>query len=200
MNSIHRWLCRSAFWRRALEQSLLPWALEGVDLGDDLLEIGPGPGLTTDLLKQRVARMTALEIDPHLAASLKERMHDTNVRVIEDDATRMPFEDRSFSAVISLTMLHHVPSSALQDKLLAEAHRVLRHSGVFIGIDSTPSLRFRLIHIGDTMVVVDPETFGARLRSAGFTDVIIDRHPNRFRFRAYARWDIQKTPDLGNIR
>jgi 16S rRNA A1518/A1519 N6-dimethyltransferase RsmA/KsgA/DIM1 with predicted DNA glycosylase/AP lyase activity len=62
--------------------------------------------------------LTALEIDPRLAGALKQRLRGTNVRVIEDDATKTPFEDRSFSAVISLTMLHHVPSSALQDKLL----------------------------------------------------------------------------------
>ena len=186
MNGIHRWLCRSAAWRQALERTLLPWALEGVDLGDDLLEIGPGPGLTTDLLRQRVPQMTALEVDPHLAAALKVRMLGTNVRVMEGDATKMPFEDHSFSAVIALTMLHHVPSPALQDKLLAEAYRVLRPNGIFIGIDSTLSLRFRLIHLGDTMVTVNPDTFDARLQVAGFSDITIDKRPNRFRFRAYA--------------
>jgi len=195
MNIIHRWLCRSAYWRQNLEQSLLPWALEGVDLGNDVLEIGPGPGLTTDWLRQRVTHLTALEIDPPLARALKQRMQGTNVRVIKDDATKMPFEDRSFSAVVSMTMLHHIPSSALQDKLLAEARRVLRPNGIFVGIDSIPSFRFRLIHIGDTMVVVDPETFGARLRVAGFADVTIDRRPNRFRFRAYARGGMLNTTE-----
>lgn len=186
MNLIHRWLCRSAAWRQALERTMLPWVLEGIELGDDLLEIGPGPGLTTDLLRQRVARMTALEIDPQLAGALEQRMQGTNVRVMEGDATKMPFTDHFFSAVIAMTMLHHVPSPALQDKLLREASRVLRPNGIFIGIDSTLSLRFRLIHLGDTMVTVDPDTFGARLRAAGFTDTTIDKRPNRFRFRAYA--------------
>ena len=185
MNGIHRWLCRSAAWRQALERTLLPWALEGINLGDDLLEIGPGPGLTTDLLRQRVPKMTALEVDPRLAVTLKTRMQGTNVRVMEGDATKMPFEDHSFSAVISLTMLHHVPSPALQDKLLAQAYRVLRPNGIFIGIDSTLSLLFRLIHLGDTMVTVNPDTFGARLRAVGFADISIDKRPNRFRFRAY---------------
>ena len=186
MNLIHRWLCRSAGWRQALERTMLPWVLEGIELGDNLLEIGPGPGLTTDLLRQRVLQITALEVDPHLAAALKARMRNTNVRVMEGDATKMPFDDRSFSAVVALTMLHHVPSPALQDKLLREAHRVLRPNGVFIGIDSTLSLRFRLIHLGDTMVTVNPDTFGARLRTVGFSEITIDKRPNRFRFRAYA--------------
>lgn len=185
MNLIHRWLCRSAGWRQALEQTMLPWALEGIDLGDNLLELGPGPGLTTDLLRQRVSQMTALEVDPHLAAKLDQRMQGTNVRVMKGDATKMPFEDHFFSAVIAMTMLHHIPSPALQDKLLTEAYRVLRPNGVFVGIDSTLSLRFRLIHIGDTMVVVDPDGFATRLQTAGFSNITIDKRANRFRFRAF---------------
>jgi len=186
MNTFHRWLCRSERWRKGLERTLLPWALEGVELGDDLLEVGPGPGLTTELLRPRVARLTALEIDPGLAAGLKRRMHGKNVRVMEGDATQMPFEDRSFSAVISMTMLHHVPSPALQDRLLAEAYRVLRPGGILVGIDSIPSFRFRLIHLGDTMVTVDPDTFGTRLQAAGFAEITVSQRPNRFRFRAQA--------------
>ena len=158
--------------------------LEGIDLGDNLLEVGPGPGLTTDFLRTRVAQMTAIEVDSRLADSLKRRMRGTNVRVVEGDATNIPFEDESFSAVVSLTMLHHVPSVALQDRLLAEVYRVLRPNGLFAGMDSTWNLRFHLIHLGDTMVVVDPNTLGARLAAVGFRNVVIDRTKRRFRFRA----------------
>lgn len=185
MNIIHRWLCSSDGWRQALEQTMLPWALEGIDLGNNLLELGPGPGLTTDLLRQRVSQITALEVDPGLAAKLEQRMQGTNVRVMQGDATKMPFDNQSFSAVIALTMLHHIPSQALQDRLLTEAYRVLRPNGVFVGIDSTLSLRFRLIHIGDTMVVVDPDSFAPPLKTAGFSNITIGKRANRFRFRAY---------------
>lgn len=58
--------------------------------------------------------------------------------------------------------------------------------GTFVGIDSTPSLGFRLIHFGDTMVTVDPDTFGTRLEAAGFTRVAILKRPHRFRFCAQA--------------
>jgi SAM-dependent methyltransferase len=70
---------------------------------------------------------------------------------------------------VCFTMLHHVPSKALQDKLFTEVCRVLRPGGVFAGFDSQLSLRFRFLHLGDTMVVVDPKTFPDRLRAAGFT-------------------------------
>jgi SAM-dependent methyltransferase len=185
VNRIHRWLCRSEPWRRTVEAKLLPWSLAGAELGDAPLEIGPGPGLTTDVLRQRVPRLTCLEIDPALAASLTGRLQGTNVRVVEGDATAMPFEPESFSAVVAFTMLHHVPSPSLQDSLLREAHRVLRPGGVFAGSDSTVSLGFRLLHLGDTMVPVEPESFAARLEKAGFADVRVERGRGAFRFRAF---------------
>lgn len=185
MNAFHRWLCRSGIWKTALEQSMVPWVLEDIELGDHVLEIGPGPGLTTDLLRSRVPQMTALEIDSRLADSLKQRMANTNVRVIEGDATDMPFENQQFSAVVSFTMLHHVPSAALQDQLLTEAYRVLRTGGVFAGLDSIDSPPFRFIHIGDTLTIVDPDTFSARLAVAGFVNVRLEKKSRRFRFRAW---------------
>jgi SAM-dependent methyltransferase len=82
-------------------------------------------------------------------------------------------------------MLHHVPSEALQTRLLAEVARVLRPGGMFAGTDSLYSRSFRLLHFLDTMVVVDPSTFPARLKAAGFGDVQVDvLKPYAFRFRA----------------
>ena len=136
MNLLHRLVCRSGLWRWTVERWMIPWTLDGLDPGEDVLELGPGPGLTTDVLRGWVARLTAVEIDPRLASSLQARMKNTNVEVVEADATAMPFPDGSFSAVLSFTMLHHVPSVTLQDQLLAEAWRVLRPGGVFAGSDT----------------------------------------------------------------
>lgn len=184
MNRFHRWYCRSGVWKKGLTQRILPWSLDGVELGQNLLEIGPGPGLTTDYLRPRFERLTSIEIDPELAGSLRQRLKGTNVTVIEGDATAMPFEDGSFSGAVSFTMLHHVPSPVLQDRLFAEAHRVLRQGGMFIGTDSTWSRALQLIHLWDTMVVVDPGTLAERLESAGFRDVSVDVGRGLFRFRA----------------
>jgi SAM-dependent methyltransferase len=184
MNRFHRWFCRTSFWKKALAYEIIPWALKGVDLGDDVLEVGPGPGMTTDILRERLPRLTSIEIDPRLADALKQRLQDTNVKVVEGDATAMPFADGSFSGAVSFTMLHHVPSPALQDRLLAEVYRVLKPGGVFAGSDSSWSIGFHLIHLGDTMVVVEPKTLAARLEAAGFTDVSVDAAKRAFRFRA----------------
>lgn len=183
MNGLHRWLCRSEYWRRTI-QDRVPWVISGADLGSDVIEVGPGPGLTTDFLRHRVQRLTALELDEKLAHALSVRTAGTNVEVIKGDATAMPFGDSSFSGAVSLTMLHHVPSVELQNQLLREVRRVLKPGGVFVGSDSLQSFMMRLIHIGDTLVPVTPETFGARLEAAGFEVLDIEKGNQTFRFKA----------------
>ena len=96
----------------------------------------------------------------------------------------MPFPDANFSAAVSFTMLHHLPNRKLQDKVLRETWRVLRPGGVFVGSDSLQSLFMRVIHIGDTLVPVDPDTFGARLETAGFEAVEVQKNSRAFRFHA----------------
>jgi ubiquinone/menaquinone biosynthesis C-methylase UbiE len=158
--------------------------MQDTDLGANVLEVGPGPGLTTDLLRTTVPRLTALEIDPKLAGALHSRLEGSNVRIVEGDATDMPFEGSLFSGAVSFTMLHHVPSPELQDKVLREVFRVLKPGGFFAGSDSLQNWLMRMIHIGDTLVPVDPDTFGTRLRRAGFDVLEIQKNEQAFRFRA----------------
>ena len=183
MNRLHRWYCRSDAWAATVRDQL-PWVLRGVELGDEVLEVGPGPGLTTDLLRKIASRVTAIEIDPRLAEALRQRTLGQGVEVVTGDATAMPFQAARFSAAVSFTMLHHVTSPELQDRLLAEVYRVLRPGGVFAGSDSTASFLFHLAHLGDTMVLVDPDSFVSRLQAAGFTDARVRRGHRAFSFRA----------------
>ena len=71
MNKAHLEFCSSPEWARLVEDELLPWVLDGCELGDDLLEVGPGPGLTTDVLRHRAARALGLPTDrDEIAADL----------------------------------------------------------------------------------------------------------------------------------
>ena len=184
MNRVHRWYCRSSRWKRKLEHEVLPWSLRGVDLGNDVLEVGPGPGLTTDWLRHRYKSLNCIEVDQELARSLGQRMANSHVRVQCADATTMPYRDRTFSSAVSFTMLHHVPSAVLQDRLFSEVYRVLRPGGVFAGTDSMRSLLMRIFHVRDTMVLVDPATLNVRLGAIGFKDVKVETGAGRFRFFA----------------
>ena len=107
MNLIHRWLCSSARWKKVVETYILPWTLEGLHLGSDVLEVGPGPGASTDLLHARVARLTCVEPDRRFAEKLRQRL-DQRVRVMCEDATAMSLPDESFDGAVCFTMLHHV--------------------------------------------------------------------------------------------
>lgn len=184
MNQIHLELCASPEWAQYLRDDLLPWAMTEWDLGDDVLELGPGPGLSTDILRQHVATLTALEVDEELFRPLHERLQGTNVSVVHGDATRSGLPSGQFTAVTCFTMLHHVPTPQLQDDLLAEAFRVLRPGGVFVGTDGIDTEEMRALHIDDIFMPVDPATFPERLAAAGFADVSVDVREQGLRFAA----------------
>ena len=97
----------------------------------------------------------------------------------------MPFADGRFSGVVCFTMLHHVPSPELQNRLLSEVSRVLRADGVFAGTDSLGTGRaFKLLHIRDTLVPVLPDELPARMERAGLIEPHVDSRNRSFRFRA----------------
>ncbi len=184
MNLLHHWILNSSYWKRTVMEEIVPWALAGVELGNNVLELGPGPGVTTALLRQSRSHLTCVEIDPKLAASLRLRFAESNVTVVNADAAALPFPDGSFSGAVAFTMLHHVPSPQLQDRILAEVWRVLQPGGVFAGTDSCWTLMMPLVHLFDTMVLVPPETMASRLQAVGFTDVAVETAKSRFRFFA----------------
>jgi 16S rRNA A1518/A1519 N6-dimethyltransferase RsmA/KsgA/DIM1 with predicted DNA glycosylase/AP lyase activity len=62
-----------------VETYILPWVLDGLDIGTNVLEVGPGPSVTTDFLRGPVERLTCVEIDRAFAASLSRRMSGLNV-------------------------------------------------------------------------------------------------------------------------
>src|ERR1700744_5802879 len=104
MNPAHVDLCNSEEWAEVVRDHMVPWVLHGLDLGGHVLEIGPGPGRTTDVVHELVDDLTAVELDPALAEALAVRFVDTNVTVVPADATALPFADGEFTAALSFTM------------------------------------------------------------------------------------------------
>ena len=184
MNEGHQ-VCDSPEWRTAVREEIIPWAAGEVDLGDDVLEVGPGYGATTDVFAELLPRLTSVEIDPDLAARLQDRYRDTHVEVVLGDATNLSFPDERFSGAVCFSMLHHVPSPELQDRLFAEVARVLRAGGPIVALDSVESDGLRAFHEGDNYQPIDPTTLPARLTAAGFTDV--DVRVNEYGWTALAR-------------
>jgi len=184
MNKAHAVLCSSGWWARTVERELLPWGLAGVDLGEDVLEIGPGFGATTRVLAHRGGSLTVVELSESYCKRLRQTLGD-DVEIVQADATDMPFADDRFSGVVCFTMLHHVPSRELQDRLLGEVSRVLRPGGLFAGTDSLGTGKaFKLLHIHDTLVPVSPDELPLRLERAGLVEPSVEAGGRSFRFQA----------------
>jgi SAM-dependent methyltransferase len=183
VNKNHAELLGTADWAAFLHDDVLPSVTHGIDLGDDLLEIGPGPGAATEWLRHRVKRLVAIDLEPEAAAALGARFAGTNVEAVAGDATALPYPDGSFDTVGMFTMLHHVPTRALQDALLAGALRALRPGGTLIGSDSLASNGLHQFHEGDTYNPVEPAAFLTRLQTIGFGEITLTVS-DRLMFRA----------------
>jgi SAM-dependent methyltransferase len=177
VNEAHQ-LCGSDEWRQTIREVILPWALGTTDLGDDVIEVGPGYGATTDVLSETVPRLTSVEIDGGLAAMLRERFADVpTVEIVNDDATALTYEDGRFTGAACFTMLHHVPTIELQDRLFGEIARVLRPGAALVASDSLASDELEAHHEGDTYNPVDPASLPDRLAAAGFERIDVRTNP-----------------------
>jgi SAM-dependent methyltransferase len=174
VNEHHAKLCSSPEWAEYLQSEVLSAVAEHVTFGDEMLEIGPGPGAATEWLRHRVQRLVAVEVDPEAGRRLRDRYSGTNVEVVVADATDLDLLDASFDSVGSFTMLHHVPTADLQNQILAEALRVLRPGGVLVGSDSLASNDLHHFHEGDTYNPLEPASLLVRLQTLGYARVTLD--------------------------
>jgi ubiquinone/menaquinone biosynthesis C-methylase UbiE len=173
MNEEHDRFCSSPEWGEYLRSEVIPQLIAGVELGDDMLEMGPGPGGATELLHRHVGRLTALEIDASAAGALADRFAGTNVSVVRGDCANTGMPDGSFDSVATFTMLHHIPTDRQQHMALAEAFRVLRAGGVLVGSDSLASDDLHHFHAGDTYNPVEPAWLVTQLSALGFHPITV---------------------------
>lgn len=122
--------------------------------------------------------MTSVEIDEELAAMLTERFADVpSVDIVNGDATTLAYEDGRFTGAACFTMLHHVPTDDLQDRLFSEVARVLRSGAALVASDSLGSDELAAHHTDDTYHPVDPASLPDRLAVAGFEGIDVRTSP-----------------------
>ena len=128
--------CRSVPWQSFARHVVLPWALQGREPRDDVLEIGCGSGaMAAGMLRRHPAiRLTATDFDEAMVQAARRRLaeYGDRVEVRQADATALPFPDASFDTVVTFIMLHHVIA---WETALAEISRVLRPGGELVGYD-----------------------------------------------------------------
>ena len=173
MNENHA-LCSTPEWAEFMESEVLEPVTAGVDLGDEMLEIGPGPGAATRWLRHRVERLVALEFDPRRrrAPRGRARRHERHGRGRRRDAARPSPTRRSTPSAASRCSTTYRPRSE-QFPTLCEAFRVLRPGGVLVGADSLASQGLHEFHEGDTYNPIDPARLLVFLQAAGFGHVMV---------------------------
>ena len=188
MNTFENWFCSSSIWGYVTRRKLLPWLVEGADLGEHVLELGAGPGAATRELCRGAAQVTSLEYIHKFAAQLHARLGSNDAAhrlgVVQGDAAVLPFADGTFTSAIAVLLLHHLRSKELQDRAFEEIFRVLRPGGVFIAFEIQDGWMHRVGHIRSTFVPLQPASVFPRLESAGFSRVSVDFRRGSFRVRA----------------
>lgn len=98
---------------------------------DRLLEIGIGTGRISRPLAERGVRVAGVDIAPRMLARLREQLgpQHTAPDLLLGDATRLPFRDGSFPAVVIVHVLHLVSDWR---QTIDEVHRIAGTGGVFI--------------------------------------------------------------------
>ena len=184
MNHLEHFFCSTSLWQRMTHRVLLPWVLSGARLGDHILEIGAGYGAATGQLLKLVPRVTSLEYDQRLLRRLAAKHQCAALTTVCGDAAALPFADQSFSSVVAILVLHHLKTRELQDRALAEVHRVLRPGGSFFAAEINDGWIHRAAHYKSTFTPVAPGSAFARLTNAGFSKVSVDFRSGGYRISA----------------
>jgi ubiquinone/menaquinone biosynthesis C-methylase UbiE len=129
-------------------------------------------------------KLVVTDIDPAMVKAARQRLRGhPQVAVAEADVTDLPFEDGRFDVVASYLMLHHVIE---WQQALAEASRVLKPGGTFVGYDLDRTRVAEWIHVVDRSpyLLIGHDELAPALTEAGFDQVRVARalgaHVTRF--------------------
>ena len=104
----------------------------GLQPGETILELGPGPGYFTPEAARMAGpegRVLCLDLQPGMLELLRTRLRTrdvTNAHLIAADATRLPLADHSVDAAFLVAVLGEIPD---RPAALIELRRVLRPGG-----------------------------------------------------------------------
>jgi SAM-dependent methyltransferase len=126
-------LCRHYYEVTQLRRYLGRMAEQGVRPGRSL-EIGCGFGRLSPYIAEHFERHTAVDINTWAVAEATQFYPELSFSVAS--ATELPFPDHSFDAVITWTVLQHIPNS-LVSKALSEINRVAKPTSLIVLCEAT---------------------------------------------------------------
>jgi ubiquinone/menaquinone biosynthesis C-methylase UbiE len=131
---IDRRIFHPRYMRLTADRSGKPFSLFvdfGALRGKDVLDVGSGSGIATQLLAEAGANVTAIDLTDWAVETTRRRLAAFGLEgdVRQADAERLPFEDATFDLVFSWGVIHH---SSDMDRALAELVRVCRPGGQIV--------------------------------------------------------------------
>jgi len=105
----------------------------GIQPGETVLELGPGPGVFTVAAAQQAGpqgKLVAVDIQPKMIAQVERRVKQAGLSNVEThvaSAYELPLPDASVDRAFLITVLMEIPDP---NRALAELHRVLKSGGV----------------------------------------------------------------------
>jgi len=103
--------------------------MSGVAPEDEVLDVACGPGMVACEFARHAGRVTGVDITPAMIEQAKKRQREQNQSNLDwkvGEAVPLPYDDNSFSLVITRYSFHHLLSPELA---LAEMIRVCRPGG-----------------------------------------------------------------------
>lgn len=105
----------------------------GIEPGETVLELGPGPGVfTVEAARQTgiQGKLIAVDIQPKMIAQVERRVQNAGMSNVEThvaSAYQLPMSNASMDRAFLITVLMEIPDP---NRALAELHRVLKPGGV----------------------------------------------------------------------
>jgi ubiquinone/menaquinone biosynthesis C-methylase UbiE len=101
-----------------------------VRAGDRVLDNGCGNGRFYPFFKEKGADYVGIDNSEKLVDIAKKKYPEAEFKI--DDALELSFASEEFGLVISMAVLHHIPSKAYRRQFFQEAWRVLKPGGRLI--------------------------------------------------------------------
>lgn len=116
--------------REYMWEELKPFLDPYIKKGDKVLDLGCGNGRYYQYFKDKETEYIGIDNSEKLIEIAKKKHLFADFRT--GDALNLPFPNNYFDKVVSIAVLHHIPSEKLRKKFMEEARRVLKDNGILV--------------------------------------------------------------------
>jgi len=105
--------------------------IKDIKKGMKVLDLGCGNGLMASAIMSYGGYYLGVDISKKLIVLCKKKyasyIKSKQAEFLVADALKLPFKNNNFDFAISISVMHHIPSTELRQKFMNELHRVLKN-------------------------------------------------------------------------